>query len=186
MKSELVEKLMSICAPNAPLENNHSLDNTFGIDNLTENQCLKIEKELIKHFEFKSIIWMGLPSGLDVNNNPIVAESIKISDTDNPKYSGKVGYIYKIAFTPIMYDPKSLYIPIKDGCVFTPTIYDPQTFEPKQSITLTWSPDFPQDIDAPENDDKQMVRDLLEKVLANPEDYRPEGFRGCMVRFATV
>jgi hypothetical protein len=60
MKSELAEKLMSICDPNAPLENNHSLDNTFGIDNLTENQCLKIEKELIKHFDFKSFRLVNL------------------------------------------------------------------------------------------------------------------------------
>lgn len=188
MTTELTKKLMDICSPNAPLENNHSLDNTFGIDNLTESQCLKVEKELIKHFEFKSIIWMSLPSGLDVNNNPIVAQSVKISD-DNIKYSGKIGYIYKVLFTPVMYDPSTLHNPVKDGCVFAPTIYDPATFKPKQSITLTWSPDFPQDINAPERtyeDDKQMIRDMLEKVLANPEEYRPEGFRGCIVRFAAV
>ena len=189
MKTKLAEKLMSICAPNAPLENNHSLDNTFGIDNLTEEQRIQVEAELIKHFDFERIVWMDLPSGLtEDKTTPIVAKSIKISD-DDPKYPGKVGYVYKVLFTPKIYDPKSLHEPVKDGCVFAPIIYNPETFEPKQSITLTWSPEFPQDINARKRtyeDDKQMIRDMLEKVLNNPEEYRPEGYRGCIVRFAAV
>ena len=188
MKTELAEKLMSICAPNAPLENNHSLDNTFGIDNLTEEQRVQVEAELIKHFEFERVVWMELPSGLtEDKTTPIVAMSIKISDNDNPTYKHKVGYVYKLAFTPTMYEPGDLYRPVKDGCVFAPIMYDPNTFTPTQSITLTWSPEFPQDINAPKRtyeDDKQMIRDMLEKVLSNPEEYRPEGYRGCLVRFA--
>ena len=189
MKTELAEKLMSICAPNAPLENNHSLDNTFGIDNLTEEQRIQVEAELIKHFDFERIVWMDLPSGLTEDKSKAISVSTyKISDND-PKHSGKIGYVYKVLFTPKMYGPIEIYKPVKDGCVFAPVIYDPLTFQPTQSITLTWSPEFPQDINAPERtyeDDKQMIRDMLEKVLANPEEYRPEGFRACMVRFATV
>jgi len=187
MTTELTKKLMSICAPNAPLENNHSLDNTFGIDNLTEEQRIQVEAELIKHFEFSRIVWMQLPSGLSENNEPIVAKSVKLAGEENLKHPGEVGYVYKVLFTPVMYDPIELHTPVKDGCVFAPTIYDPATFEPKQSITITWSPDFPQDIDAPKRtyeDDKQMIRDLLEKVLTNPEEYRPKGFRACIVRYA--
>ena len=188
MKSELAEKLMSICSPNASLENNHSLDNTFGIDNLTEEQIQQIEEELIKHFEFSRIVWMDLPAGLTEEGKPIVAKSIIIHDIENPKHTGQIGYIYKVLFTPIMYDPMEIYTPVKDGCVFAPIIYNPETFYPKRSITISWSPDFPQDIDVPPRtfeDDKQMIRDLLEKVLTNPEEYKPEGFRRCMVRFAT-
>ena len=189
MKSNLADKLMSICAPNAPLENNHSLDNTFGIDNLTEEQRIQVEAELIKHFDFERIIWMELPSGLtEDKTTPIVVHSVKITNND-PKHTGKIGYIYKVLFTPTIYEPSELYKPVKDGCVFAPIVYDSTTFLPKQSITLTWSPEFPQDINAPERtyeDDKQMIRDMLEKVLTNPEEYRPEGFRACMVRFATV
>lgn len=187
MTTELTKKLMSICAPNAPLENNHSLDNTFGIDNLTEEQRIQVEAELIKHFEFSRIVWMQLPSGLSENNEPIVAKSVKLAGKEDLKHPGEVGYVYKVLFTPVMYDPIELHTPVKDGCVFAPTVYDPATFEPKQSITITWSPDFPQDIDAPERtyeDDKQMIRNLLEKVLTNPEEYRPKGFRACRVRYA--
>ena len=189
MTTELAEKLMYICAPNAPLENSHSLDNTFGIDNLTEEQRIQVEEELIKHFEFSRIVWMELPTGLTEEGNPIAVKTIKIHDTENPKHPGKVGYVYKVLFTPVMYDPMELHTPVKDGCVFAPTIYDPATFEPKQSITITWSPDFPQDIDAPARtyeDDKQMIHDLLEKVLTNPEEYRPAGFRASIVRYAVA
>jgi len=184
MKSELTERLISICAPS-----DASLQTPFGIDNLTKEQRTLIEEELIKHFEFKKIVWMDLPSGLDESGNPIVAKSIKISDSDNPTYKHKVGYVYTISFTPKMYDPGEMYKPVKDGCVFGPIVYNPETFEPKQSITLTWSPDFPQDINAPVRtyeDDKQMIRDMLEKVLDNPEEYRPEGYRAGRVRVAGV
>ena len=179
MKSNLAEKLLSICG---------SANKTYGYNDLTEEQRIQIESELIKHFEFDKIIWMERPAGLtEDKTTPIVAKSIKISDSDNPTYKHKVGYVYTICFTPKMYESGELYQPVKDGCVFAPTTYDPQTFEPKQSITISWSPDFPQDIDAPVRtyeDDKQMIRNMLEKVLDNPEEYEPKGHIGCAVRFA--
>ncbi len=187
MKSNLTEKLLSICG---------SADKTYGyndiesITQLTEEQRVQVETELIKHFEFDKIVWMDLPSGLtEDEKKAISAKSIKISDSDNPIYKHKVGYVYTISFTPKMYEPGEMYKPVLDGCVFAPITYNPETFEPKQSITLTWSPNFPQDLDAPirtYEDDKQMIRDMLEKVLGNPEEYRPKGHIGCLIRFATV
>jgi len=187
MKSNLTEKLLSICG---------SADKAYGYNNieeitqLTEEQRDQVEAELIKHFEFDKIIWMELPAGLtEDKQKAIVAKSIKISDSDNPTYKHKVGYIYTINFTPKMYEPGEMYKPVKDGCVFGPIVYNPETFEPKQSITISWSPEFPQNIDAPiktYEDDKQMIRDMLEKVLDNPEEYRPIGYTGCIVRFAAV
>ena len=187
MKSNLTEKLLSICG---------STDKAYGYNNieeitqLTEEQRDQVEAELIKHFEFDKIIWMELPAGLtEDKQKAIVAKSIKISDSDNPTYKHKIGYIYTVNFTSKMYEPGEMYKPVKDGCVFGPIVYNQETFEHKQSITLTWSPDFPQDIDAPVRtyeDDKQMIRDMLEKVLNNPEEYRPIGYVGCIVRFAAV
>jgi hypothetical protein len=133
---------------------------------------------------------MSLPSGLtEDGKTPFVAKSLKISDSDNPTYKHKVGYVYTVNFTPKMYEPGEMYKPVKDGCVFAPTTYNPETFEPKQSITISWSPDFPQDIDAPVRtleDDKQMIRDMLEKVLNNPEEYRPKGHIAGLIRFAAI
>ena len=143
----------------------------------------------IKYFEFERIVWMELPYGLtEDKTTPIVAKDVKIFD-NNPKYPGKIGYVYKVLFTPKIYDPKSLHEPVKDGCVFAPIMYNPKTFLPTQSITLTWSPEFPQDINAPERtyeDDKQMIRDMLEKVLSNPDEYRPTGHIGCGIRYVAI
>ena len=187
MKSNLTEKLLSICGS---VDKTYGCNDIEGVTQLTEEQRVQVEAELIKHFEFDKIVWMQLPAGLtEDKTTPIVAKSIRISDSDNPTYKHKVGYIYTLMFTPKMYEPGEMYKPVKDGCVFSPIVYNPETFEPKQSITLTWSPDFPQDIDAapraPE-DDKQIIRDMLEKVLENPEEYRPIGHIGCLVRFAAV
>jgi hypothetical protein len=187
MKSNLTDKLLSICG---------SADKTYGyndvesITQLTEEQRIQIEAELIKHFEFDKIIWMKLPTGLTEDETKVISVgTIKISDSDNPTYKHKVGYVYTISFTPKMYDPKEMYQPVKDGCVFAPITYNIETFQPTQSITLTWSPDFPEDITAPKRtyeDDKQMVREMLEKVLDNPEQYRPSGYIGCVLRYAAV
>jgi hypothetical protein len=180
MKSNLTEKLLSICG--------NSMEG-FSINDSTEEQRVQVEAELIKHFEFDKIVWMELPSGLtEDKTTPIVAKTYKITN-DDPKHTGKIGYVYKVLFSPKIYEPKELHEPVKDGCVFAPIIYNPETFEPKQSITISWSPDFPQDIDAPVRtyeDDKQMIRDMLEKVLENPEEYRPKGHIACLVRFATI
>lgn len=186
MNSNLKNKLLSICGSTDKVYGYN--DNSKSITKLSEEQRIQVETELIKHFEFDKIIWMELPSGLtEDKTTPIVAKSIKISDSENPTYKHKVGYVYTISFTPKIYEPGEMYKPVKDGCVFAPITYNPETFEPKQSITLTWSPEFPQDIDAPERtyeDDKRMIRDMLEKVLDNPEEYRPKGFIGCLIRFA--
>lgn len=189
MKSNLTEKLLSICE-SSKVDPLTPFSGVYGVNNLTEEQSIQIEAELIKHFEFDKIIWMELPAGLtEDKQKAIVAMSIKISDSDNPTYKHKVGYIYTLNFAPKMYEPGEMYKPVKDGCVFGPIVYNPETFEPKQSITISWSPDFPQDIDAPVRtyeDDKQMIRNMLEKVLNNPEEYRPIGYVGCMVRFAAI
>ncbi len=134
MKSNLTEKLLSICG---------SADKTYGyndiesITKLTEEQRIQIEAELIKHFEFDKIIWMQRPSGIEEDSKkPYTAKSIKISDSENPTYKHKVGYVYTISFTPKIYEPGEMYKPVKDGCVFAPITYNPETFEPTQSITL--------------------------------------------------
>lgn len=195
MKSNLVNKLLSICQHSEvdgliPFLGVYGYNNIESIAQLTEEQRVQVEAEFIKHFEFDKIVWMELPTGLTEDKTKAISvKSLKISDSGNPTHKHKVGYVYTISFTPKMYEPGEIYKPVKDGCVFAPTTYNPETFEPKQSITLTWSPDFPQDIDAPKRtyeDDKQMIRDMLEKVLDNPEEYRPIGYTGCLIRFATV
>ena len=185
MKSNSTEKLLSICGD---ADKTYGCNINPGVTLLTEEQRIQIEAELIKHFEFERIVWMELPAGLTEDKTiAISAKSIKISDTDNPTHKHKVGYVYTLMFTPKIYNPSDLYKPVKDGCVFAPILYNPETFEPTRSITISWNPEFPQDINAPQRtyeDDKQMIRDMLEKVLENPEEYKPIGYVGCIVRYA--
>lgn len=185
MKSNLTKKLLSICGDAGKT---YGYIDSESMTQLTEEQRIQIEVELIKHFEFDKIIWMELPSGLTEDGSQAIAAKSVLIGSENPTYKHKVGYVYTISFTPNGNQIET-YKPVKDGCVFAPTTYNPETYEPKQSITLTWSPDFPQDIDAlarTYEDDKQMVRDMLEKVLDNPEEYRPIGHIGCLVRYVVV
>jgi hypothetical protein len=186
MESNLTKKLLLICG---------DANKTYGyfdsefIIKLTEKQRIQVEAELIKHFEFDKIVWMDLPAGLtEDGERPIVAKSIKLSDSGNPTYKHKIGYFYTISFTPKMYEPGEMYKPVKDGCVITPVIYNPISFLPKRSVTIEWSPEFPQDIDNPVTweDEKKMLHDKLETILENPDLFLPEGYRACLVRFAAV
>jgi hypothetical protein len=186
MKSNLTEKLLSICG---------DADKTYGyfdsefIIKLTEEQRIQVESELIKSLGFSKVVWMDLPSGLtEDGTEAIVAKIRKISDFQETPHKDQVGYVYTITFTPKMYDPMEMYQPVKDGCVFAPTTYNAKTFEPTQSITLTWSPEFAQDFPTNNNEEmmKQSLRERLEKVLDNPEEYRPNGFIGCLLRYAVV
>jgi hypothetical protein len=186
MKTNITEKLLSICG---------DADKTYGyfdstvIIKLTEEQRIEVETELIKHLGFNKIAWMDLPAGLtEDGEKAIVMKTYKMSDVEEPPHKGKVGYVYTIFFTPKMYDPMEMYQPVKDGCVFSPIVYNPETFEPTQSITLTWSPEFAQDFPIHNSEEvmKQTFRDQLEKVLANPEEYRPVGHVACCIRYAVV
>ena len=187
MKSKLTKKLLSICGD---ADNTYGCNDNNGVTRLTEEQRIQVEAELVKSLGFSKVVWMELPSGLtEDKTTPIVPKYRKISDVEEPPHEGEVGYVYTITFTPKIYDPLEMHESVKDGCVFAPIIYNPQTFEPTQSITLTWSPEFPQDINSPQRtyeDDKQMIRDMLEKVLDNPEEYRPTGYTGCLLRYTAV
>lgn len=155
---------------------------------LTDEQKVQLEQLVVDHFKVKKVLWMEIPVGMtEDGKEAIVAKTIKLDDEENPTYEGKTAYVYQILFSPKMYDPKTIHSPVKDGCTFGPLVYNPENFEPSRSITLTFNPTFPQDIDSKEDPEqvmKQSLRDKLEKVLTNPEDYMPEAFRACMLRFA--
>lgn len=155
---------------------------------LSDEQRQKVEQLVIDHYKVKKVLWMEIPSGMtEDGEQAIVAKTHRLVDEDYETYEGKTAYVYQIMFSPKMYDPKTIHEPVKDGCTFGPLLYNPENFEPSRSITLTFNPTFPQDIDTKEDQDeimKQSLRDKLEKVLANPEDYMPQGFRACMLRFA--
>lgn len=152
----------------------------------------KVQKELTEkilqdHFNFKEIIWIKDPNlKLGGITYPVFSE--KLNDGIDISYVGKTCYLYQILFTPEMYCPTTLHEPVKDGCVLTPMMYDPLSFQPKQSVTITWNKEEVQDLITLGSirDEKQFLINKLGKVLENPEAYKPEGARGVVVRMVLV
>lgn len=159
----------------------------YGVVALTDDQRYQVEQLMIDHYKVEKVLWMEIPSGItEDGEQAIVAKTHKLIDSDYETYEGKTAYVYQILFSPKMYDPKTVHDAVKDGCTMTPIVYNPETFTPYRKIVLTWSPEQAQDFLVTNSEEvmKQTLRDQLEKVLANPEDYMPEGFRACMLRFA--
>ena len=193
MENQITKRMMDIVGP--VTDERHAFGKYkqepnpggYNVVALTDEQIQQVEQLVIDHYKVKKVLWMEIPSGLtEDGEQAIVAQTHKLLDTDI-LYEGKIAYVYQILFTPKMYDPKTIHQPVKDGCTFGPLLYNPETFEPSRSITITFSPTFPQDIDSKEDQKqvmKQFLHDKLDKVLTNPEEYMPEAFRGCMLRFA--
>lgn len=164
------------------------LNNTDSLQFNSFGDCVKdvlepLKDDLLSCDEFSEcdeIIFMDKPTR-EMDDNIMLAQTIKIGD--ETKFKGKI-YLYSISLTPEMYDPNMLLEPVKDGAAIGPTIYNPTDFTPRKHILLTWNPEIKQDIlniDT-EQEQKQIIRKLLDDVLNNPEEYRVKGERGVLVR----
>jgi hypothetical protein len=118
---------------------------------------------------------------LEMDGTTYQAQTIKLGD--DTKFVGKVT-LYNMFFTPEMFDPNKIHTTVKDGALITPTLYDPMTFLPTKKIVLTWNPEIKQDIlniDT-EQEQRQILHNLLDNVLENPEEYELKGDRSVLVR----
>ena len=164
----------------------------YGVDNLTQTQITSVENLLKEHFGFSKIEWMDLPAGVIINSlgeEMAVATRTKlVGDTPTDDLKGRTCYFYQIVYSPTIYDPKDIATPVKDGMVISPLLYNPATFEPSRKITIEWKPEdlfHEKDIQPITwEDEKTYLRDKLEALLANPEDFKPKGRKGLMLRFA--
>lgn len=161
----------------------------YDVFEMSKVQRELIEQLIIDHYKVRKVLWMELPSGLtEDGKQAIVAQTHKIVNEVPEDYEGKTAYVYMVLFTPKIYDPASfIKEPVKDGCTFGPLLYNPENFESYRTITITFNPTFTQDIDSTEDQTelmKQQLRDKLEKLLANPDEYMPEGYRECLIRMA--
>jgi hypothetical protein len=193
MENQITKKFMDIVGPVTDERyafgglNMGAAAGGYDVIALTDEQKLQVEQLVIDHYKVKKVLWMQIPSGItEYGEQAVVARTHKLVDTDYETYEGKTAYVYQILFSPKMHDPKTVHDAVKDGCTMTPMVYNPETFTPYRKIVLTWSPEQAQDFPVNNSEEvmKQTLRDQLEKVLANPEDYMHEGFRACMLRFA--
>jgi hypothetical protein len=151
----------------------------------------KVQRELTEqllkdHLKVKKVLWMDLPTGLtEDSKKTIVVNSVKLGDEEPSEYEGKTAYVYQIIFTPKMYDPKTIHDAVKDGCTITPMFYNPLTFTPYKKVIIEYTPEYTEEIFTAA-DMNQHLRDKLEQILTNPDDYTPKGMRGVMIRMAVV
>jgi len=191
MENQITKKFIDLLGPITDGRltfGNYHHEGIHGMDivtELTEQQKQQAEQLIKDHFKFKEVKWIDHVGGAGEPGKAVIVTTTKLGVTNIP-YEGKTGYIYQIIFTPLVYDPNTVHTAVKDGCTITPTLYNPETFTPHRKIVLTWSPEQAQDFSVNNSEEimKQTLRDQLEKVLANPEDYMPEAIRGVMIRFA--
>ena len=143
------------------------------------------EQLLKDHFKLKQVDWIDLPTITTKLGKPEAASFHKLSDEESSEYEGKTAYVYQITFTPKMYDPNTIHDAVKDGCTITPMFYNPETFTPYKKVIIEYTPEYTEEI-LTAADMNQHLRDKLEQILANPDDYIPEGMRGVMVRMAVL
>lgn len=164
----------------------------YGVDNLTQTQITLVEDLLKEHLGFSKVEWMDLPAGTITNSlgkeMAVIAKTRLVGDTPIDDYKGRTCYFYKVIYSPVIYDPSTIKDPVKDGMVISPLLYNPHTFEPSRKITIEWKPEdlFHNKGIQPITweDEKTYLREKLEVLLANPEDYKPKGRRGLMIRYA--
>ena len=165
---------------------------SYGLQNLIPEQQKQVEELLKEHLAFSTVVWMDLPAGLVKNNQgeeyAIVAKTRKIDNTPTYDYKNRTCYLYQVIYSPVIYNPADLHKSVKDGMVISPLLYDPTTFEPSRKITIDWKPEELYHNKGIQpitwEDEKTFLREKLEELLANPDDYKPKGRRALMIRFA--
>jgi len=194
MTNQIAQKFIDLLGPITDSRTHFATfsDTTMGGGHYV-TEMSKVQRELAEqilkdHFRFKQVKWIKA-SGGSYDGKAITVSTRKLADNDFTTYEGKTAYVYQIMFSSKMYDPNPhIKHPVKDGCTFGPLVYNPENFEPSRTISITYNPTYALDFPFNNSEEgmKQTLRDQLEKVLANPEDYMPEGLRVCMVRMAVV
>ena len=164
----------------------------YGLSNLTKEQLTLVEELLKEHLGFNKIEWIDLPAAAVKNSKgeevAVVAKTKKLSDDPTDEHKGRTCYLYKVLYSPIIYDPIDLHRPVKDSMVMSPLLYNQHTYEPYRTLAIFWKPEdlfYEKEIQPITwEDEKTYLREKLETLLANPEDYKPIGKRAVLIRYA--
>jgi len=189
MENQITKKFMDLLGPitdgRLHFGNEEQVPGPLGhyVVALTDKQKEQVEQLIKEHYLVKKVEWINHAGEAGEAGRAIITQTHKLVDEDYETYEGKTAYVYQILFSPKMYDPKVIHEPVKDGCTITPLVVNPETFIPHKKIIIQYSPEYTTEMLTAE-DMKQHLRDKLEKVLANPEEYQHEGFRACLLRFA--
>ena len=143
------------------------------------NELRPFKDKLMECDEFKEcelLEFMPMPIVQNKEGKAITAVSLLLGE--GMKLKGRC-FLLSLALTPTIYDPKTMYDPVKDGVTLTPVMYDQTNFTPYRKIVLPWCMEG-QDVDLPLRRAELLV--LIDKILKNPEEYSTKGFRRVMAR----
>jgi hypothetical protein len=165
---------------------------SYGLDNLTSEQQKQVEELLKEYLSFGKVEWMELPAQVIINSKgeevAIVAKTRKIDDEPTEDKNDRTLYLYKVLYSPVIYDPIDLHKPVKDSMVMSPLLHNPHTYEPYRTLAISWKPEdlFHEKEIQPITweDEKTYLREKLETLLTNPDKYKSKGRRSLMIRFA--
>ena len=118
---------------------------SYGLSNLTKEQLTLVEELLKEHLGFGKIEWIDLPAAAVKNSKgeevAVVAKTRKLSDNPTDEHKDRTCYLYKVLYSPVIYDPIDLYRPTKDSMVISPLLYNPHTYEPCRTLVISWKPE---------------------------------------------
>lgn len=155
------------------------------IDNepITSDILKLIKERLLECDEFKdvnSLTIIDKPIVTNTNGEVFISSTLAIHEEDNVKFKGDV-YLHQINLSPLIYDPKDVHVPIKDGSSLSPLLFDPKDFTPHKEILMRYDTDeFTSDDDMPKL--KKYLHEKLDKILDSPKDYSPKGKRNVLIR----
>jgi hypothetical protein len=139
---------------------------------LTSTELNEMKDELIECDEFKEtyLVIMDLPITKDKYSDEVISAANYLLHKGTTFKD--VSYLYSISLTPEVYDPITLYQPVKNGCSITPALFNPETFLTYRQIILS-SEDL---------GDRKALHDKLDDILNNQREYMVKGKKSILIR----
>ena len=185
-KMKVTEIINDLIAKKEPTEKDFPtvINGKLGItsdrnDAIYGEELRQFKDKLLQCDEFKDCEMLEfLPVPIIQNKEGKAISAVTMLIGDDTKFKGRC-FLLSLDLSPTMYDPETMYEPVKDGVALTPVMYNPINFAPYRKLVLPVNVEGMQD-------DLKLVRaelnTLIDKVLENPAEYQTKGFRKVMAR----
>lgn len=155
----------------------------FGLEDLSESQKEQIESILKTDVGFREVRWVDSPI-FKTDNGLIHQVSVHrvFTASDYSYFKDKVCYLYKISFTPVLWETLTLWKSGNPNGAYVPKFYDKtddsyDSYQPTRILTVRWNPE---EID--EDNELEFVTSTVKNILNNKEEYLPVGKRQLVMR----
>jgi len=158
----------------------------FGLEDLSESQKEQIESILKTDVGFREVRWVDSPI-FKTDNGLVhqVSTHRAFTASDYSYFKGKVCYLYKISFTPVLWETSTLWKSGNPNGSYVPKFYDntdssDDCYQPTRILTVRWNPE-----EVDEDNELEFVTSTVKNILNNKEEYLP-GKRQLVIRMKVV